>query len=223
MEAACFFMRDRLVEWYPHISLKSVLFFGRIFITKYRPEEHTVTNERDKNTDHLELVRVVGRINHPPHARMMLTANMIAVQILRKTSRFMLFSPYCRADPFALLYLYFLYLRKFVQQFRSEMHLFFLKQQDDGRTGKLKMPFLHAFAKTGIFLFVEDAADYQCTDLALHHRSKVFCCHQTPAALVQHEYRVGFAGNGLNAVKDTGNKMVFALVTIINVTIVVVV
>ena len=62
------------------------------------------------------------------------------------------------ADPFALFYLHFLALCELFQKLRSELHLLFLKQQDDGGTGKLKMTFFSAFPEACIFLFVEKCA-----------------------------------------------------------------
>ena len=85
------------------------------------------------------------------------------------------------------------------------------------------MSFLHTLTKAHIFFFIEDAADHQRTDLALHHRSEVFCCKQAPAALIQYKHRVGLTGNGLNAMEDTGNKMIFSLIAIVDVAIVMIV
>ena len=97
----------------------------------------------------------------------------------------------------------------------------FLKQQDDGRTGEFKMTFLITFIKPSIFVCVKYPAYHQCPYLALYHRAEVFRCQKAPATLVQHKHRILIAGNGLNAVKNSGNKMIFALIAVINIAVVV--
>lgn len=85
------------------------------------------------------------------------------------------------------------------------------------------MAFFGTFAKPCVFFFIENTPDNQSADFTLHYRSKVFRSQQTPIPFVQNENRVCFAGDGLNAVKNAGDKMIFTLITIIDVAIMVII
>ena len=75
------------------------------------------------------------------------------------------------------------------------------------------------FHKTGIFVFVKNAADSQGAYFTLHHRSEIFGRKQAPAAPVEHKNRHLFAGDRLHAVEHAGNIIIFGQIAVVNIAV----
>lgn len=88
----------------------------------------------------------------------------------------------------------------------------FLKQQHDGRAGQLKMSHFSTSPDTAVFPVVDDPTHDQRSNGGLDHRAEMFRCEQCPDTAVQGIDRIGFTGQGLNAVELAGDIVVYTLI-----------